>query len=108
MRISATGKLDTSVNDAKLGFANIELSQDFQAYIKLSGHNSQFYKLFLDQKKKKCTFLLVFYQWEAKVQQGERDFEQISKTIRKEVGRFEASMIYTFLINMITFAATLW
>ena len=40
MRISATGKLDTSVNDAKLGFANIELSQDFQAYIKLSGHNS--------------------------------------------------------------------
>uniref|UniRef100_A0A3B3THA8 Sorting nexin-2 n=1 Tax=Paramormyrops kingsleyae TaxID=1676925 RepID=A0A3B3THA8_9TELE len=28
-------------------------------------------------------------EWEAKVQQGERDFEQISKTIRKEVGRFE-------------------
>ncbi|KPP69683.1 Sorting nexin-2-like, partial [Scleropages formosus] len=30
--------------------------------------------------------------WEGKVQQGERDFEQISKTIRKEVGRFEASV----------------
>ncbi|KAL7988834.1 hypothetical protein Chor_007753 [Crotalus horridus] len=29
-------------------------------------------------------------EWETKVQQGERDFEQISKTIRKEVGRFEA------------------
>lgn len=27
------------------------------------------------------------------MQQGERDFEQISKTIRKEVGRFEASII---------------
>ncbi|NXC56815.1 SNX2 protein, partial [Aleadryas rufinucha] len=29
-------------------------------------------------------------EWETKVQQGEKDFEQISKTIRKEVGRFEA------------------
>ncbi|XP_042190423.1 sorting nexin-2 isoform X1 [Callorhinchus milii] len=28
-------------------------------------------------------------EWEARVQQGERDFEQISKTIRKEIGRFE-------------------
>ncbi|KFW88696.1 Sorting nexin-2, partial [Manacus vitellinus] len=28
-------------------------------------------------------------EWETKVQQGEKDFEQISKTIRKEVGRFE-------------------
>ena len=28
-------------------------------------------------------------QLEGKVQQGERDFEQISKTIRKEVSRFE-------------------
>ncbi|OWK12372.1 SNX2, partial [Cervus elaphus hippelaphus] len=31
-------------------------------------------------------------EWEAKVQQGEREFEQISQTIRKEVGRFEASI----------------
>lgn len=37
--------------------------------------------------------IFCFCQWEAKVQQGERDFEQISKTIRKEVGRFEASII---------------
>ncbi|NWI11672.1 SNX2 protein, partial [Crypturellus soui] len=29
-------------------------------------------------------------EWETKVQQGEKDFEQISKTIREEVGRFEA------------------
>uniref|UniRef100_A0A8C1C890 Sorting nexin-2 n=1 Tax=Cyprinus carpio carpio TaxID=630221 RepID=A0A8C1C890_CYPCA len=28
-------------------------------------------------------------EWEGKVQQGERDFEQISKNIRREVGRFE-------------------
>lgn len=30
-------------------------------------------------------------QLEMKVQQGERDFEQVSKTIRKEVSRFEVS-----------------
>lgn len=34
-----------------------------------------------------CVFFL--FQLEGKVQQGERDFEQISKTIRKEVSRFE-------------------
>lgn len=35
-------------------------------------------------------FLYVcVFQLEGKVQQGERDFEQISKTIRKEVSRFE-------------------
>lgn len=34
-------------------------------------------------------------QWETKVQQGEKDFEQISKTIRKEVGRFEACIIFS-------------
>lgn len=33
------------------------------------------------------------FQLEGKVQQGERDFEQISKTIRKEVSRFEVRMI---------------
>ncbi|KAJ6669704.1 hypothetical protein lerEdw1_000253 [Lerista edwardsae] len=33
-------------------------------------------------------------EWETKVQQGERDFEQISKTIRKEVGRFEACIYF--------------
>ncbi|NXE02058.1 SNX2 protein, partial [Chaetorhynchus papuensis] len=32
-------------------------------------------------------------EWEAKVQQGEKDFEQISKTIREEVKRFEACII---------------
>lgn len=32
---------------------------------------------------------VLVFQLEGKVQQGERDFEQISKTIRKEVSRFE-------------------
>ncbi|KAL2301502.1 hypothetical protein Nmel_010889 [Mimus melanotis] len=32
-------------------------------------------------------------EWETKVQQGEKDFEQISKTIREEVKRFEARII---------------
>lgn len=29
------------------------------------------------------------FQLEGKVQQGEREFEEISKTIRKEISRFE-------------------
>ena len=37
-----------------------------------------------------CVYVRVcVLQLEGKVQQGERDFEQISKTIRKEVSRFE-------------------
>ncbi|XP_041429176.1 sorting nexin 2 S homeolog isoform X1 [Xenopus laevis] len=35
-------------------------------------------------------------EWEAKVQQGERDFDQISKTIRKELGRFEKERVRDF------------
>ena len=39
-----------------------------------------------------CFVSPVFlFQLEGKVQQGERDFEQISKTIRKELVRFEVS-----------------
>lgn len=38
-------------------------------------------------------FYLLFLSVGGKSTQGERDFEQISKTIRKEVGRFEASII---------------
>lgn len=37
--------------------------------------------------------LFFVFQLEGKVQQGERDFEQISKTIRKEVSRFEVRAI---------------
>ena len=42
---------------------------------------------FLDSHTGGNVFSLL--QWEGKVEQGEREFEQISKTIRKEVGRFE-------------------
>ncbi|CAL8326884.1 unnamed protein product [Arctogadus glacialis] len=35
-------------------------------------------------------------QLEGKVQQGERDFEQISKTIRKELFRFEKERVTDF------------
>ena len=41
-------------------------------------------------------FLCVF-QLEEKVQQGERDFEQISKTIRKEVSRFEVRRFLSYI-----------
>lgn len=37
--------------------------------------------------------MLSVFQLEGKVEQGERDFEQISKTIRKEVSRFEVRTI---------------
>ena len=38
-----------------------------------------------------CVSSVFLFQLEGKVQQGERDFEQISKTIRKELVRFEVS-----------------
>lgn len=47
-------------------------------------------------RKLHCSMLSVF-QLEGKVQQGERDFEQISKTIRKEVSRFEVRTIDGYL-----------
>lgn len=37
--------------------------------------------------------MFFVFQLEGKVQQGEREFEQISKTIRKEVSRFEVRTI---------------
>lgn len=39
-------------------------------------------------------YCFLFSQLEEKVQQGERDFEQMSKTIRKEVGRFEVYPLF--------------
>ncbi|NXW22252.1 SNX2 protein, partial [Circaetus pectoralis] len=44
----------------------------------------------MDNTKSYYLCISFLCQWETKVQQGEKDFEQISKTIRKEVGRFEA------------------
>ncbi|XP_038625978.1 sorting nexin-2 isoform X1 [Tachyglossus aculeatus] len=46
-------------------------------------------------------------EWEAKVHQGERDFEQISKTIRKEVGRFEKERVKDFKIVIIKYLESL-
>uniref|UniRef100_A0A3B3TH86 Sorting nexin-2 n=1 Tax=Paramormyrops kingsleyae TaxID=1676925 RepID=A0A3B3TH86_9TELE len=46
-------------------------------------------------------------EWEAKVQQGERDFEQISKTIRKEVGRFEKQRVNDFKVAIIKYLESL-
>ena len=45
-------------------------------------------------------------EWEAKVQ-GERDFEQISKTIRKEVGRFEKERVKDFKTVIIKYLESL-
>uniref|UniRef100_A0A1A8GQN0 Sorting nexin-2 n=1 Tax=Nothobranchius korthausae TaxID=1143690 RepID=A0A1A8GQN0_9TELE len=44
---------------------------------------------------------------EGKVQQGERDFEQISKTIRKEVGRFEKERVKDFKTIIVKYLESL-
>uniref|UniRef100_A0AAY4D2X5 Sorting nexin-2 n=1 Tax=Denticeps clupeoides TaxID=299321 RepID=A0AAY4D2X5_9TELE len=46
-------------------------------------------------------------EWEGKVQQGERDFEQISKTIRKELGRFEKERVKDFKSVIIKYLESL-
>ncbi|XP_057899465.1 sorting nexin-2 isoform X1 [Melospiza georgiana] len=46
-------------------------------------------------------------EWETKVQQGEKDFEQISKTIRKEVGRFEKERVKDFKTVIIEYLESL-
>ncbi|XP_025919711.1 sorting nexin-2 isoform X8 [Apteryx rowi] len=46
-------------------------------------------------------------EWETKVQQGEKDFEQISKTIRKEVGRFERERVKDFKTVIIKYLESL-
>lgn len=45
-------------------------------------------------------------QWESKVQQGERDFEQISKNIRRELGRFEVSSAVTMFLKALLKSTT--
>ncbi|KAK0136595.1 Sorting nexin-2 [Merluccius polli] len=44
---------------------------------------------------------------EGKVQQGERDFDQISKTIRKELGRFEKERVTDFKAVIIKYLESL-
>uniref|UniRef100_A0AAY5E8J8 Sorting nexin-2 n=1 Tax=Electrophorus electricus TaxID=8005 RepID=A0AAY5E8J8_ELEEL len=46
-------------------------------------------------------------EWETKVQQGERDFEQISKNIRQEVGRFEKQRVKDFKVVIIKYLESL-
>ncbi|KAM6105777.1 LOW QUALITY PROTEIN: sorting nexin-2 [Pterocles gutturalis] len=46
-------------------------------------------------------------EWETKVQQGEKDFEQISKTIRKEVGRLRHERVKDFKTVIIKYLESL-
>uniref|UniRef100_A0A8C2J137 Sorting nexin 2 n=1 Tax=Cyprinus carpio TaxID=7962 RepID=A0A8C2J137_CYPCA len=46
-------------------------------------------------------------EWEGKVQQGERDFEQISKNIRREVGRFEKDRVKDFRVVIMKYLESL-
>ncbi|XP_010779322.1 sorting nexin-2, partial [Notothenia coriiceps] len=50
---------------------------------------------------------LFVFQLEGKVEQGERDFEQISKTIRKEVSRFEKERVTDFKAIIIKYLESL-
>lgn len=60
------------------------ISNVFQSFINVA-------KVLFEGSLIVCVFSV--FQLEGKVQQGERDFEQISKTIRKEVSRFEVRTI---------------
>ncbi|TKS78234.1 Sorting nexin-2 [Collichthys lucidus] len=51
--------------------------------------------------------LITAVKLEGKVQQGERDFEQISKTIRKEVSRFEKERVKDFKTIIIKYLESL-
>uniref|UniRef100_A0A8C0B1V2 Sorting nexin/Vps5-like C-terminal domain-containing protein n=1 Tax=Buteo japonicus TaxID=224669 RepID=A0A8C0B1V2_9AVES len=46
-------------------------------------------------------------EWETKVQQGEKDFEQVSKTIREEVQRFERERVKDFKTVIIKYLESL-
>ncbi|XP_059364589.1 sorting nexin-2-like [Carassius carassius] len=46
-------------------------------------------------------------EWEGKVQQGERDFEQISRNIRREVGQFEKERVKDFRVVIIKYLESL-
>ncbi|XP_010295650.1 PREDICTED: sorting nexin-2-like [Phaethon lepturus] len=46
-------------------------------------------------------------EWETKDQQGEKDFEQISKTIREEVQRFERERVKDFKTVIIKYLESL-
>lgn len=46
-------------------------------------------------------------EWEGKVQQGERDFEQISRNIRREVGQFEKERVKDFRVVIMKYLESL-
>ncbi|TRY64799.1 hypothetical protein DNTS_004404 [Danionella cerebrum] len=46
-------------------------------------------------------------EWETKVQQGERDFELISKNIRREVSRFEKQRVKDFKVVIVRYMESL-
>ncbi|XP_059360326.1 sorting nexin-2-like isoform X3 [Carassius carassius] len=51
--------------------------------------------------------LITAVRWEGKVQQGERDFEQISRNIRREVGQFEKERVKDFRVVIIKYLESL-
>lgn len=50
---------------------------------------------------------LVCFQWEAKAERGQEEFENISKMIRKEVERFEKSRVHDFKVSIIKYMESL-
>lgn len=51
--------------------------------------------------------ILVCFQWEAKAERGQEEFENISKMIRKEVERFEKGRVHDFKVSIIKYMESL-
>ena len=50
---------------------------------------------------------VCFAQWEDKVEKGQKDFEKLSKVIRREVSRFEAYRVDDFKNSVVQYLQTL-
>jgi sorting nexin-1/2 len=52
-------------------------------------------------------YVTVSFQWEAKVERGQEEFDNISKMIKKEMERFEVNRVKDFKAIIIQYLETL-
>lgn len=48
-------------------------------------------------------FVMFVFQWEEKVEEGQKEFEHISKTIKREVNQYEAKKANEFKTKIVTY-----
>jgi len=61
-------------------------------------------------EKYKCVpsmYITVLFQWEAKVERGQEEFDNISKMIKKEMERFEVNRVKDFKAIIIQYLENL-